>query len=269
MKYIILILFTVTCQLTHAFDIKSSIDIHSIDLDALDVESLVKNQSIIANSPKICSAVTYVLYGSAKKNSTRKEAMLIDYSDRIISNKILDQSKKFLMETSIAHSNISTRAMASMTIAFAFPDDDEIAEWLSERYFFSSSSTIAKAGILGTIGTAGYNTPSTVVVIKDGLMGNNSTLVINAASCIKDNIQSYKTLLPDLVLSLLTLEERNQIYPNFSTNKNLSVSYLFLTKAVGECGTDAQTYLPLLEKLSARVGELHLKLLISRIKSKG
>lgn len=265
MKHFLLILLVTFAYSSFAVDAKDLLGIKSVNLDSLNMEELVSSFSIVTNSPVICSAATYILYGSAKENSTLPEAKLFEYSDRKVSKSTLLKSKRFLMETSVFHTNKSTRAMAGMTIAFAFPNDNEIAQWLSENYFFSDISAEEKNSILGIIRAGKFDDSNTDLVVKAGLMSTSASQIGNAASCVKNNPQHYETMLPDLVSSLLTLDSRAKVVDDFDSDVGVGVSYLLLTQAIGEYPDSAQEYLGHLKRLSITSGNQSVKLLVMKM----
>lgn len=265
MKYIILVSLTILAQSAFSLNAKDILGIKDLDLDSLNVSELISSSSIVTNSPTTCSAVTYILYGSSKEKSTLPEAKLFEYTDRKVSEKTLLQSKKFLMETSVLHTNKSTRAMASMTIAFSFPDDDEIAQWLSDHYFSDDVSSESRSALLGTIRVGKFTNYQTDLVVKAGLMSMSADQVVNAASCVKSNPNHYKPLLPDLILSLLTLDPRNKSIDAFDSRVDISVSYLLLTQATQEYLSSAKQYFGLLTKLAETSDNKSVQLLVMKM----
>ena len=265
MKYLLLTLILTFTHSSFALDARDVLGIKSVDLNYLNVDELIASSSVVTNSPVICSAVTYILYGSAKENSTLPEAKLLEYTARRVTDETLLQSKRFLMNTSDFHTNKSTRAMAGMTIAFAFPDDKEIAQWLSNNYFFAEISSESKNAILGTIRAGKFTNSKTDLVVKAGLMSMNASQVVNAASCVKNNPQHYETMLPDLVLSLLTLDSRNKTIDEFDSDVDVNVSYLFLTQAIGKYHDSAQKYLEFLKKLAETSDNQYVKILVMKM----
>ncbi|NLE25822.1 MAG: hypothetical protein GX625_10880 [Clostridiaceae bacterium] len=267
MKCIILNIIIASTCFSFALDAKDILGIQDIRIDSVNVEESLSSPSVITNSPELCSAVVYVLYGSAKENSTLPEAKLFEYTDQKVSKETIQKAKKFLLDTSILHINKSTRAMANMTIAFAFPNDKDVAKWLINNYFFTDASPELKNSILGTIRVGRYTAPETDLVVKAGLMSMNAAEVVNATSCIKDNPKHYESLLPDLVLSLLTLDDRNKMNDEFDLEVNIGVCYLVLTQAVEGYKDFDKIYFDILKKLSEAVGDESVKLLVSKIKS--
>ena len=250
----------------HAIDMKDILNISSIDLNSLNIEQLITDQSVVTNAPEKCSAVVYVLYGSAKKDLAIEEAKLISYTDRILPKPTIRNSKHFLMESFCTHTNRSTKALALASLAFAFPSDKETGEWLSNRYFFSQCTIEEKEAIVGAVKIGSYHIPETNLILKDALLGVNSGSVIGAALCIKNKPERYADFLPDLVASLLSLEERNKSYKNFATTRNLSVCYLTLTQALSEFEADEITpYLPFLQELKTHSGNKYISHLILKI----
>ncbi len=265
MKTFYSLLIILFCQCSQAIDMKDVLNISDIDLKSLDVEQLITDKSIITNAPDKSSAVIYVLYGSAKKDLAIEEAKLIPYADRIISKSTIRNSKQFLMESFSTHTNRSTKALALASLAFAFPSDKEIGEWLSNKYFFSQCTIEEKEAIVGTVRIGGYQCKETDLVIKDALLGINSGSVIGAASCIKNKPERYADFLPDLVASLLSLEKRNEAYKKFATTRNLSVCYLTLTQALSEFEMDdVAAYLPYFQELKVQSGNKYISHLIQK-----
>ena len=268
MKIYIFIMCVALGQFATAMDAKKILNIEDVNLDTLKVEESIKTLSIIANLPKESTAITYVLYGSAKVKSNQKEAHLFDYNDRILSDKIILDSKFFLMNVAMSHTNESTRAMASMTIGFAFPKDDEIVKWLGEWYFSPDVTIEKKIAILGIIRIGKYKTLYTDLIIKAALMGTNPDEISNAASCIKENSSNYAEFLPDLISSILTLESKRKIDKDFESNKKLNITYFFLVQAINKYGNEISPYLGLLEKNADEINNESLKLfLIKKVSS--
>ncbi|MBN2161663.1 MAG: hypothetical protein JXR25_09770 [Pontiellaceae bacterium] len=268
-KNVLSILFglTVCVQIAVAFDVKGTLGIDEISLDSLDVGAVISDSSIITNDPAICSAATYILYGSAQGVSSAPESKLIKYDDRKVSEDTIRAAKKFLMTTAAFHQNTSTRAMACMTIAFAFPNDKKVSEWMYERYFFTEISEESGSAILGIIRTGNFTTPEADLIVKAGLMGLRASLVVNAASCVKKNPDHYRSFVPDLVASLLTLEKRNDAVDEFDNRTKLNVSYLFLTQALEQYKNDASHYVGCLERLEKASGDNAVRLLVLKMRN--
>ena len=263
----ILFLLLSVVQITSAFSMKGALGINGVELDSLDAGAMVSNCSVITNDPVACSAVTYILYGSALGLSSAPESKLIKYDDRKVSEDTIRAAKKFLMNTAAFHQNTSTRAMACMTIAFAFPNDKEITSWMCERYFFSELSEESGSAILGIIRTGNFTTPEADLIVKAGLMGMRASLVVNAASCVKKNPDHYRSFVPDLVDSLLTLEKRNDAVDEFDNRTKLNVSYLFLTQALEQYKNDASRYVGCLERLGKTSGDNSVRLLVLKMRT--
>ncbi len=265
MKTHIVIILISLSQVTFGLDIKSILNLDGLNLNSIDLESAIKNNSLITESPKVSSAVIYMLYGSAKRNSEAKEAQLIKYNEKLIDDEIIHKSKPFLLESFISHTNQLSRSMALSTIAFAFPKDPEIATWIVDQYFFNSANTDIKASIIGAMRIGGYDTPECKIVLKDALLGTSSRLVINAATCIKENSDIHRDLLPDLIAALLSLDSRKEIYEEFGSDRNLRVSFLMLTQAIGKYGEESHQYISMLKILSSKTQQPSLRMLIQRI----
>ncbi|MCK4563773.1 MAG: hypothetical protein KAU94_03750 [Verrucomicrobia bacterium] len=247
---------------------KEIMEIKDIDINSLDIELLTQDLSLSSNSPGICSAIVYALYGSAKQGSSLGVAKAINYTDRLLPDEIIKSSKKFLMATIEGHTNLTTRTMSNVALAFSFPGDEEVAEWLSTRYFFSDISVRDKSDIIRAMGIGGYNTYSTTLVVKDGLSGGSAHLVGNAATCIQRNLEKYTSFLPDCAASFLTLEKREQADPKSFTDYFGSIHrcYASLGQTILMYGDEAQTYLPLFERLLDQTDHPYVKEMVYQLK---
>jgi hypothetical protein len=264
-KLIVLTVFYLSSLATFAINMKAILSIDQINLDEINIGETISNKSSIESSPKTSAAVVYMLYGSAKKDSELKEARLIVYKDKILPLATIKESKSFLMEVFELHPNTTTKAMALSTLSFAFPKDQEVADWLTHQYLFFDYDNTTKAVIIGTIRTGNYANDLSALVVKHALHGTSADLVINAATCIKDNPTEYKQSLPDLITGLLSIEERVQAYSNFGSKKNVDVCYLQICQAISMY-EEAKTYLPILEAKSKLTPNNHIERLIRKIK---
>lgn len=264
-KLIILTAFYLSALTTFAINMKAILSIDQINLDEIDITETITNESSIKNSPDTSAAVVYMLYGSAKKDSELKEAKLIVYEDKLLPHSTIKDSKSFLMDVFESHPNMTTRTMALSTLSFAFPKDQEIADWLTHQYLFSEYDNTTKAVIIGTIRTGNYINSSSTLVVQHALHGTSADLVINAATCIKDNYTEYEQNLPDLIIGLLSVDERVKAYPNFGSKKNIDVCYLQICQALSMY-EETKTYLPIIQAKLELTPNNHIERLVSKIK---
>ncbi|MDP8287022.1 MAG: hypothetical protein RAP03_10100 [Candidatus Electryonea clarkiae] len=120
-----------------AFDLKKLLNITERQVNEVNIESAISTCDIKSSDSVVA---TYILYGTSKKDSTKKLAKLIPYNDKITDKETLQSAKAFLKEMAAQHTNITVRSLAYSTLAFAFPDDD-VGAWLGTEYFFSNIET--------------------------------------------------------------------------------------------------------------------------------
>jgi len=251
-KLMFLLTGLVFINMAYSYDIKPALGINGVNLDQIDVDQMVQEKKLYESDPTQCSAIVYILYGSAKATLDQEEEDVIQYNDRIVSRDTIVKAKGFLMETVFKHKNKSTRAFAGGAIAYAFPRDPKISEWLFDQYFFHDLDARGKGSLLNIIKKGGYDDPYAKIVVKDGLMANSAGQVINAVSCISNNKDRYPEALPDLLASLLSLEERYKNNKSFELKVKyaggISVCYLQLMRAIS--GYDeVKVYRPVIQKI--------------------
>jgi hypothetical protein len=265
-------LFAVTSA--YSIDLKVPLGIDDVDLNLIDVEEGIQKTDLYKTDPTSCSAIVYILFGSIKDSIEEEHMDLITYNDRTVSRETVVRAREFLQDTLLHHENEYTRSWAGGVIAYTFPRDTQISKWLFDQYFFHDLDAVRKGTLLNVINKGGYDDPCAILMIKDGLMADNPSQILNALGCTLDN--HYPEILPDLVASLLSIDDRyknneEKFKPEGIHTGGINACHSLLSRAISEYKDDDKSgiYRPIIEEIQKKRFEKALELKRGNANNKG
>lgn len=232
-------------------NVMKSLDITASEVEENRVLLVTTDLKNIKKNPKLSKVTIFLLYLSAAKTAPKEGVIAFFDYDRfkLVDNKTLMGSQKFLTEAIVKHAEIRVQNLALITLAMVFPGDLEVFSILQNNYYFSRASDVKKSAILKALGLGKFHAP---LIIRSALHSTNLSLIINAAAAVKSNQHLYPDLLPDLVSALLKVNTRRKDYQS---------TYSFLCRTITMYKYKSN-YLNIFKKLNKNVNNQHLKKLI-------
>jgi hypothetical protein len=214
---------------------KDSLGIVGLDLGSIDVDGMIKRKVIDPAMQKDASAVVYILRGSIAPYAKHKSGSDTVYDERTVSTNTVFLAKEFLMNVTISHSNDKTRTMASVTMAYAFPNDDQISEWIFDQYFFGELNRRDTRNLIKIINFGRYSHPKAKAVIVDSMMRNEIEIFLEAIGCVRDNCDLYPEAYTILVPAMISFHERAWDIDDPSNSNIKNIAKTVLGSAVSRC----------------------------------
>jgi len=238
-----------------ANSIKLKLGINDADINKVNQQANLLHLSEDLVDSKINKAILFNIYSTLVTTEKREESPYFKDSIKPISIEEVKKSLPFLQRLAHKSKIVEVKALAYKSIAYAFPADQKVSEWLRDFYLFETLTKEEKLMMTGCIKFGRYRNP---LVVRKALNDDNFSIVMNAISCVRECSHLYPKIFPDLIVTILSLEERALRTGNATVANRY---YLMLGKAISSYEKELRNspYVDLIPMINEQLGGNYIK----------
>lgn len=213
---------------------KKPLGIADVDLESINIDEVIQ-KGVHQEMHREISATVYILRGSIAPYAEHKTASMTVYDERTVSTNTVFIAKEFLMDVAVSHPNQLTRRLSSITIAYAFPNDEQISEWIFNQYFFGDLNRDDIKNLIKIVSFGRYTHPKAKVFILDCVSRDEIEIFLSAITCISENQELYPEAYASLIPAMISFSERDWNVSDSSPKNIRNITRIMLESAVSRC----------------------------------